>query len=164
MRRSLVAAVCAAVLVLTGSTVATAEERAPATFTNPIKRNGPDPWMTYHNGYYYLATTTWNSTITMRRATTLAGLNAAPDQVIFNLAGRPNGCCNMWAPEFHLVNGRWYLYYVAGQNVSDYNPTQRLHVLESAGTDPMARTASRPISATTGNSTRACSRSTARST
>ncbi|MDP9795571.1 GH43 family beta-xylosidase [Catenuloplanes nepalensis] len=136
MRRLLLAVAAAVLLVLTGSTVATAEE-APATFTNPIKRNGPDPWMTYHNGYYYLATTTWNSTITMRRATTLAGLNAAPDQVVFNLAGRANGCCNMWAPEFHLVNGRWYLYYVAGQNVSDYNPTQRLHVLESAGSDPM---------------------------
>ncbi|MFE9748053.1 family 43 glycosylhydrolase [Saccharothrix saharensis] len=109
---------------------------APGTFTNPIKRNGPDPWMQYYNGYYYLATTTWNSTITMRRSRTLAGLSTAADQVVFNLS-RPNGCCNMWAPEFFLLNGRWYLYYVAGQNVSDYNPTQRLHVLESSGTDPM---------------------------
>ncbi|GGS56774.1 family 43 glycosylhydrolase [Actinokineospora fastidiosa] len=106
-------------------------------FTNPIKRNGPDPWMQYHDGYYYLATTTWNSTITMRRSRTLAGLSTAADQVVFNLAGRQNGCCNMWAPEFHLLNGRWYLYYVAGQNVPDFNPTQRIHVLESAGADPM---------------------------
>ncbi|GAA3678398.1 hypothetical protein GCM10022267_76540 [Lentzea roselyniae] len=110
---------------------------APGTFTNPIKRNGPDPWLQYYNGYYYLATTTWNSTITMRRSRTLAGLASAAETVVFNLSGRPNGCCNMWAPEFHLLNGRWYLYYVAGQNVPDYNPTQRLHVLESAGTDPM---------------------------
>ncbi|MDY7088518.1 MAG: family 43 glycosylhydrolase [Actinomycetota bacterium] len=107
------------------------------TFTNPIKRNGPDPWLQHHNGFYYLATTTWNSTITMRRSATLAGLATAPDQVIFNLAGRANGCCNMWAPEFHLLNGRWYFYYTAGRNVTDYNPTQRLHVLESSGSDPM---------------------------
>jgi GH43 family beta-xylosidase len=111
--------------------------QAARTFTNPIKNNGPDPWLQYYNGFYYLATTTWNSTITMRRSTTLAGLAGAPDTTVFNLAGRANGCCNMWAPEFHLLNGRWYLYYVAGQNVADYNPTQRLHVLESAGTDPM---------------------------
>ncbi|MGK5683492.1 family 43 glycosylhydrolase [Actinoplanes sp. URMC 104] len=110
---------------------------AARTFTNPIKRNGPDPWLQYHNGFYYLATTTWNSTITMRRSATLAGLASAADQVVFNLAGRTGGCCNMWAPEFHLINGRWYLYYVAGQNVADYNPTQRLHVLESSGSDPM---------------------------
>ncbi|MEU4565382.1 family 43 glycosylhydrolase [Micromonospora sp. NPDC023956] len=123
---------------LNGGTPTTPPTR---TFTNPIKRNGPDPWLQVHNGTYYLATTTWNSTITMRRSTTLAGLATAQDQVIFNLAGRPNGCCNMWAPEFHLINGpngpRWYFYYTAGQNVPDFNPTQRLHVLESAGTDPM---------------------------
>ncbi|MEU6415163.1 family 43 glycosylhydrolase [Microbispora sp. NPDC046933] len=111
------------------------------TFTNPLKQHGPDPWLTYHNGYYYLATTTWNSTITMRRSRTLAGLKNAPDTTVFNLSGLPNGCCNMWAPEFHLLDGpngrRWYMYYVAGQNVGDYNPTQRLHVLESDGTDPM---------------------------
>ncbi|MFF3445455.1 family 43 glycosylhydrolase [Streptosporangium sp. NPDC002721] len=111
------------------------------TFTNPIKSRGPDPWLTQHGGYYYLATTTWNSTITMRRSRTLGGLATAPDTVVFNLAGRANGCCNMWAPEFHLLDGpngkRWYMYYVAGQNVADFNPTQRLHVLESAGTDPM---------------------------
>ncbi|MFJ5987049.1 family 43 glycosylhydrolase [Lentzea sp. NPDC092896] len=110
---------------------------ATGNVTNPIKHGGPDPWLQFHNGYYYLATTTWNSTITMRRSRTLAGLSSAADTVVFSLSGRPNGCCNMWAPEFHLLGGRWYLYYVAGQNVSDYNPTQRLHVLESAGTDPM---------------------------
>ncbi|MET8761927.1 family 43 glycosylhydrolase [Lentzea sp. NPDC004782] len=110
---------------------------AARTFTNPIKRSGPDPWLQYYNGYYYLATTTWNSTITMRRSRTLAGLSTAADTTVFSLSGRPNGCCNMWAPEFHLLNGRWYLYYVAGQDVPDFNPTQRLHVLESSGSDPM---------------------------
>jgi GH43 family beta-xylosidase len=111
------------------------------TFTNPIKRNGPDPWLQHYNGYYYLATTTWNSTVTMRRSTTLGGLSSAVDSTVFNLSGMPNGCCNMWAPEFHLLDGpngkRWYLYYVAGRDVADYNPTQRLHVLESDSTNPM---------------------------
>jgi GH43 family beta-xylosidase len=114
---------------------------AAKTFTNPIKRNAPDPWLTYYNGNYHMAATTWNSTVTMRKSKTLAGLNTAPEVTVFNLAGRANGCCNMWAPEFHLLDGpngkRWYMYYVAGQNVPDYNPTQRLHVLESDGLDPM---------------------------
>ncbi|WP_460848164.1 cellulose-binding domain-containing protein, partial [Phytohabitans suffuscus] len=26
-----------------------------ATFTNPVKARGPDPWLTYYEGYYYLA-------------------------------------------------------------------------------------------------------------
>lgn len=111
------------------------------TFTNPLSLHGPDPWLQYYNGFYYMVTTTWNSTITMRRATTLRALSTAPDQVIYNLSQHPNACCNMWAPEFHLLNGpngtRWYLYFTAGQNIANYLGTQRIHVLESAGLDPM---------------------------
>ncbi|MBB5873583.1 GH43 family beta-xylosidase [Allocatelliglobosispora scoriae] len=109
------------------------------TFTNPLKQAGPDPWLQYYNGYYYLATTTWNRTITMRRATTLRGLATATDQVLFNLTN-PNGAGTMWAPEFHLLSGpngqRWYFYYTAGREPYDLG-TQRIHVLESAGLDPM---------------------------
>jgi GH43 family beta-xylosidase len=109
------------------------------TFTNPIKLRGPDPWLQYYNGNYYLATTTWNNTITMRRSSTLRGLAGAADTTIFTLT-RPNGAGTMWAPEFHLLDGpsgkRWYLYYVAGREPYDLG-TQRIHVLESAGTDPM---------------------------
>ncbi|MFF5232908.1 family 43 glycosylhydrolase [Dactylosporangium sp. NPDC000521] len=109
------------------------------TFTNPLDPQGPDPWLTYYSGYYYLASTTWNRTITMRKSRTLGGLATAPETVIFNLT-RPNGAGTMWAPEFHLLNGpngqRWYFYYTAG--AEPYNlGTQRIHVLESAGLDPM---------------------------
>ncbi|MCA9914354.1 MAG: family 43 glycosylhydrolase, partial [Anaerolineae bacterium] len=49
-------------------------------------------------------------------------------------------CCNMWAPEFHLLPNeegelRWYYYYSAGTSGTLDN--QRTHVLESEGTDPM---------------------------
>jgi GH43 family beta-xylosidase len=109
------------------------------TFKNPLDPQGPDPWLQYYNGSYYLAATTWNRTVTMRRSATLGGLATAPETVIFNLT-RANGAGTMWAPEFHLLNGpngqRWYMYYVAG--AEPYNlGTQRIHVLESAGLDPM---------------------------
>lgn len=109
------------------------------TFTNPLDRNGPDPWLTYYNGYYYLAATTWNRTITMRRSATLGGLATAPETVIFNL-NQPGAMGTMWAPEFHLLNGpngqRWYFYYTAGNEPFNLG-SQRIHVLESAGLDPM---------------------------
>jgi GH43 family beta-xylosidase len=112
---------------------------AANTFTNPLSLHGPDPWLKYFNGFYYLATTTWNQTLTMRKSRTLGGLATAPDTVIFRLT-RPNGAGTMWAPEFHLLNGRngqrWYLYYVAGREPFNLN-TQRIHVLESTGLDPM---------------------------
>ena len=48
------------------------------TFRNPLNPyNGDDPWLTYYEGSYYLATTTWTSELTMRKSPTLAGLNTA---------------------------------------------------------------------------------------
>ncbi len=130
-------AVCMAAALIT--LVPVGQARAAATFTNPLDRNGPDPWLQYYNGYYYLAATTWNSTITMRKSRTLGGLATAPETVIFNLT-RPNGAGTMWAPEFHLLDGpngkRWYFYYTAGRIPFNLG-SQRIHVLESAGTDPM---------------------------
>lgn len=108
-----------------------------ASFTNPVKaQKGADPWISYHNGNYYLVTTSWTDAITIRKSPTLAGLSTAPSVQVWT-GDAASRCCNIWAPELHFLNGRWYLYYVAGQNVSDYIPTQRTHVLESAGSDPM---------------------------
>jgi GH43 family beta-xylosidase len=126
------------VAILSGS--ATAQT---TTFRNPLNPDrGADPWMTYFNGQYYLTATTYstdpNVGITMKHATTIAGLKAATPQRIF-FDTTPSRCCNIWAPEFHRLNGpngtRWYLYYVAGQSSNVDN--QRMHVLESAGDDPL---------------------------
>ncbi len=46
-------------------------------FRNPLTQSGPDPWMTYYNGNYYLAATTWgdpSTGLTMRKASTIADL------------------------------------------------------------------------------------------
>jgi GH43 family beta-xylosidase len=108
-----------------------------ASFGNPVKaQKGADPWITHHNGAYYMVSTSWTDVITVRTSPTLGGLATAPSVQVWR-GDAASRCCNIWAPELHYLNGRWYLYYVAGQNVSDYNPTQRSHVLESAGSDPM---------------------------
>jgi GH43 family beta-xylosidase len=74
----------------------------------------------------------------MKRGATIAELKSAQPTVIWN-GSTPSRCCNNWAPEFHLLDGpngrRWYLYYTAGDGQS--LDTQRSHVLESEGTDPM---------------------------
>ncbi|MFG2825352.1 family 43 glycosylhydrolase [Kitasatospora sp. NPDC048365] len=139
--RTWLALPAAALFALLCGTLAVPAQPATAaagrTYTNPIKaQKGADPWLEYHNGNYYLVTTSWTSEITMRKSPTLAGLATAPSVQVFS-DSNPNRCCNIWAPELHFFNNHWYLYYVAGRNVSDYGPTQRLHVAESAGTDPM---------------------------
>jgi GH43 family beta-xylosidase len=114
--------------------------KAAGTFTNPLNGSGADPWMTYYNGNYYLAATTWggpDTGLTMRKSPTIDGLKSAPQQRIFTdfTASR---CCNVWAPSFELLSGpngtRWYFYYSAGP--ATCCDGQRIHVAESAGTDP----------------------------
>ncbi|GAA3182910.1 hypothetical protein GCM10010451_35090 [Streptomyces virens] len=108
-----------------------------ASFSNPVKaQKGADPWIVRHEGNYYLVSTSWTDVVTVRKSPTLGGLATAPSVQVWQ-GDAASRCCNIWAPELHHFNGRWYLYYVAGQNVADYNPTQRSHVLESAGSDPL---------------------------
>ncbi|MTE21722.1 family 43 glycosylhydrolase [Streptomyces sp. TRM43335] len=120
---------------------ASAPAAAPAagTFTNPVvTRNGADPTIIRYNGYYYHLGTTWASHWEMRRSPTVGGLRNATPTTVYRetVASR---CCNFWAPELHRLNGpnglRWYLTYSAG--VSGNIDHQHVHVLESAGNDPM---------------------------
>lgn len=114
-------------------------EPRPGVLRNPLNQSrGADPWLLYYEGNYYLATTTGSSELIMRQSPTLAGLKTAPTVQIYSETD-PSRCCNMWAPEFHLLDGpnglRWYYYYSAGTSGTLDN--QHTHVLESAGTDPM---------------------------
>ena len=117
------------------------EPNPAGTFQNPLIKSGPDPWMTYYEGNYYLATTTWGDAttgLTMRKAATIADLKSAPPQRVWQ-DSTPDRSSNYWAPEFFLLNGpngpRWYGYYAGGP--ADCCDNQRIHVVESAGTDPM---------------------------
>lgn len=120
-----------------------AAEADRATFTNPLNNSGPDPWITYYEGNYYLAATTWGDAdvgLTMRMAPTIAELKDAPAVQIFQ-DDDPERCCNYWAPEFFLLDGpngpRWYGYFTGGAAGDDFVNTQYQHVIESVGTDPM---------------------------
>jgi GH43 family beta-xylosidase len=125
-------------LLAVGVVEGQADTPQPGTLRNPLNLSGPDPWLTYYEGNYYLAATTGSSILTMRKSPTLAGLKtAAPVQIY--LETDPSRCCNMWAPEFDQLDGpdglHWYFYYSAG--TADTLDNQHSHVLESAGTDPM---------------------------
>lgn len=115
----------------------------PATFTNPLNNSGPDPWMTWYEGNYYLAATTWGDDslgLTMRKADSIQGIKDAEPVQVFR-DDTPDRCCNFWAPEFFLLDGpngpRWYGYYTGGAAGDDFVNTQFMHVIESAGTDPL---------------------------
>lgn len=141
VRRTLIAllALCGVLCISLTAMTHAQQEGEPGVLRNPLNPyGGPDPWIQYYEGYYYLATTTGRSELTMSKSETLAGLKTAVPQRIY-FETDPSRCCNMWAPEFHLLDGpngpRWYYYYSAG--TSDTLDNQRTYVLESEGADPM---------------------------
>lgn len=104
-------------------------------FRNPLKREGADPWLVYHDNWYYLATTT-GVDVRVRRAQRLSELKDAPDRVVWK-DETPSRSRHIWAPEFHRLDDgdgpRWFLYYTASDNV---DANHRLYVAEGTGDDP----------------------------
>ncbi|MFE6939332.1 family 43 glycosylhydrolase [Streptomyces chartreusis] len=135
-RRSLILCVLASLLALVATTQpATAADGRP--YANPLKSfKGADPWLQYHDGNYYLITTTFTGILGIRKSPTLAGLTTAPNVQVWSDTTSTRDT-NFWAPEMHLVDGHWYVYYSAGRSGVACCDSQRTHVLESAGTDPM---------------------------
>ena len=106
------------------------EER---TFTNPILDNGADPWVTSKDGTYYYTHTTGNS-ISVWKSQTLTGLASGENKVVwFPPLSGPN-TSEIWAPELHYLNGKWYIYYAADDG---QNENHRMFVLESETDDPL---------------------------
>lgn len=136
-------AIAALFLLLASMTGAGADESSGPTFNNPLNDSGPDPWLTWYEGSYYLAATTWGDAtvgLTMRKADTIPALKDAEPVQIWQ-DDTADHCCNFWAPEFFLLDGpngpRWYGYFTGGAAGTDFVKTQFMHVIESEGTDPM---------------------------
>ena len=106
------------------------------TFTNPVvaSRDAADPWIVYHEGsYYFTATLDPSGGIWVWRSPTLAGLDSGT-KVKVHTPDVKERSKQIWAPELHFLEGRWYLYYTASDGVDE---NHRLYVLESRGRDPL---------------------------
>ncbi len=80
------------------------------TFTNPVW-DGADPWMVKHNNDYIYCFSANNSIIVSRsnKMTKRGELRN-----IWQAPATGWNRSNVWAPEIHFIQGRWYVYYAAG--------------------------------------------------
>ncbi|WP_407083083.1 glycoside hydrolase family 43 protein [Paenibacillus aurantius] len=103
---------------------------------NPQLEEGPDPWVLRHSDGTYYLTFTLRDRIELRRSTSLTGLAAAEPKVIWKPEPGGRYSYNLWAPELHRLDDKWYIYYTANDGAGG-DDTRRICVLEQAAADPL---------------------------
>ncbi len=103
-------------------------------FSNPLF-DGADPWMIQKDGYYYFCFSSGNS-ISIRRSQFITKPGETRKVWEAPASGWNRSC--VWAPELHFFDGRWYIYYAAGESGPPYIH-QKTGVLQSATEDPFSR-------------------------
>ena len=111
-----------------------------AHFDFPFAENRADPCCMYRDGkYYYIATNDadGNHTLYMRCSDTLEGIVTAEEKLILDSNTYPDVKGLLWAPEFHEINGKLYMFH--GATPSEfYWQVSRVRELKEGG-DPMRR-------------------------
>jgi len=100
-----------------------------------------DPWIYLHrDGYYYFtASVPEYDRIEIRRSLTIEGLVTATPKVIWKKYEIGPMSANIWAPEIHFINGKWYVYFAAARTseTKDGLFDHRMFVLENEAANPL---------------------------
>lgn len=120
-------------LLLTSCSVFNRAQEPEKTFTNPLLPHGADPWNIYKDGYYYY-TQTMGDRIEIWKTKNIAELNTAPHKTVWVPPPGTLYSKQLWAPELHFINRKWYVYFAAddGRNIN-----HRLYAIENSSQDPM---------------------------
>jgi GH43 family beta-xylosidase len=103
------------------------------TFTNPLLNSGPDPWVIQQGEMYYYTHTLGNR-IAIWRTSKMSDLKKVNPQTIWSAPATGPNSKNVWAPEIHFLNNKWYAYYAADDG---NNANHRMYVLENTSSDPV---------------------------
>lgn len=94
-----------------------------------------DPWIARYKGFYYFtATLDPDHGVWIWKARTLTGLDKGEKVNVWSAPRSGPESRGIWAPEMHLIDGHWYLYFTATDGEDGHH---RMFVLESASDDPM---------------------------
>jgi GH43 family beta-xylosidase len=92
-----------------------------------------DPWMIFHNGFYYYCQSPDNRSILIRKSKTIAQIGKDSGVTIWQAPKSGPNCNAVWAPELHFIHNRWFIYYAADDGD---NRNHKMWVLESLTDDP----------------------------
>ncbi|MDJ1482633.1 glycoside hydrolase family 43 protein [Cytophagaceae bacterium YF14B1] len=103
------------------------------TFSNPLLPSGADPYSTYYKGYYYYSNSIGGDRLQLRKTKNLANLKQGETKIIWQPPQNTKHSKELWAPEVHHINGKWYVYYAADDGD---NNNHRMYVIENSSEDP----------------------------
>jgi GH43 family beta-xylosidase len=99
------------------------------TFANPIlPAPSADPWVVYHEGFYYYCESRQHGAIYVRKASSFINFSQVAPVMVWNAPVFGANSKSIWAPELHHIQGKWYIYYAADDGL---NENHRMWVLES---------------------------------
>jgi GH43 family beta-xylosidase len=122
------------VLLLAVAACVSAAENDPFAplnhFTNPIAE-GADPWMTKVGEHYYFCQSAGDRGIIIWKSD--CPTDKGIMRVVWTAPGTGWNRAQIWAPELHYLDGRWYIYYAGSDG---RNETHRMGVLRATTDDP----------------------------
>jgi GH43 family beta-xylosidase len=106
----------------------------PHDFKNPVVRRGADPWVIWWQGNYYFCQARGDG-VWVNRAARLEDIGRKHWKCIWRAPQGRDYSHEIWAPELHFIQGKWYVYVTADDGDNNHH---RMYVLEGSSSDPQA--------------------------
>lgn len=104
-------------------------------YSNPLVEQRADPWVYLHTDgfYYFTASVPEYDRIELRRAKRIEELAQAEPVTVWRKHETGLLSANIWAPEIHAIDGKWYIYFAAARTTetNDGLFDHRMYVLEN---------------------------------
>lgn len=121
--------------LLSEESVFAADAVANPAFSNPVVTRGADPWVIRWQTNYFLCQS-HGSAVWVNRAARLEDIGVNHWQRVWQAPEGTDYSYEVWAPELHWLQGKWYIYVAADNGDNDHH---RMYVLEGSSDDPQAR-------------------------
>lgn len=107
-----------------------AAETKTILFTNPLFESGADPWIIRVDAAYYYCYSRGGA-LHIKSAKSILDLRTVEGTKIWQPPANTMYSKELWAPELHKIEDRWYVYFAADDGE---NANHRMHILVSKGT------------------------------
>ena len=121
------------------SSKASVEKDQEEVFSNPLLSSGADPWVIQRNDTYYYTHTAGNRLV-LYETDRMENLGEAEPLTIWTPPEGEAYSHQLWAPELHFIDGKWYMYFAASYDDGTPNSmdkNRRMFVLENTSESPM---------------------------